>query len=157
MTLLKFLLDVCEKLSVISKFLQKTYGVVPGQRSEISKLVAAFENLKIIDSTYLLSFLSESKCQKEFKYGRCTKEDLDSNKLMLYKETTLSSARDGSTRKNIPLFSEIRMILCDEMKGQLDAYFPEGDLNILDSFYRPIYRKLQGSFYALIWPKYSKQ
>lgn len=123
---LQFMCDVLEHLAHWSKRLQQRNGLLV--RSEIyrAEMLSTFEGLKTKVGSFLTYFLTTVVCSDQRSARRCS--ILEHNQFPSVRWQSIKLVKDG--RK--PKIDETRDVFLDNIKSELNDYFPEGQLSDFD-------------------------
>ena len=100
-------------------------------------MMERLEKLKTVEGTFLKKFLKEIECNKLEGLTNCNVKDLDNFDVILNlgnEKMVLKQPYDQRVANNnhYNILSRFRNNLIDSLKEQINAYFPEGSLEIFD-------------------------
>lgn len=127
--LFHFFFDISYELSFWSLTLQKRSGILIDFKDFKNKMTATFHLMKNLDPKYLLQFLGGTKCTKNDNIETNCKSlgEYEASSKVTFNGLQLLD--DGG---NMPKLSSVREKYLDSLIGELESYFPDGNLEDFD-------------------------
>jgi len=124
--ILQFTCDITDILSHWSKRLQQRSGVLVGAEQYRNQMIQSFEEMKQKTGRFLTFFLDTVICSDSLR--KWSYSTYDSSLVVCWQNIDLLP------KSRVPDLENIRVKLLDELKHEIESYFPEGDLSDFDIF-----------------------